>query len=283
MSATGKSTGRTAKRKAPSDLSSNPHSIRRRKYEESLSPAHKEVKKAVDANRAYRGYQACQFRKTARYLDAPEGRVRDEMLRAYVSSKWAERSRQTATFVRARLGLSLEAFVDDGDLEWETDSEVGEEEEEEILRFAEQESGLEKPEKPEKSEIVVNRAVGQNVLVLLRQWANYWKGLGRSATRKLAMNAPRSAFSTSERLMFKIVAALGGDNEWVELPGPAKVWPNGYNYITSGWDVPIGVGRQAVAFLKELNGYRPSKKFFTILNSLQEAEIAEKMREPTDR
>ncbi|KAI9775692.1 MAG: hypothetical protein M1816_005829 [Peltula sp. TS41687] len=215
MSATGESTGRTAKRKALFDLSSNPHSIRRRKYEESLSPAHKEVKKAVDADRAYRGYHARQFRNTAQYLDAPEGRVRDEMLKAYVSGKWAERerSRQTATFVRARLGLSLEAVVDDGDLGWETDSEVGEEEEEEILRFAEQESGLEKPEKPEKSEIVVNTAVGRNVLVLFKQWAKYWKGLGRSATRKLATNAPRSAFSSSERLMFKIVAALGGDNE----------------------------------------------------------------------
>ncbi|KAI9778675.1 MAG: hypothetical protein M1816_003924 [Peltula sp. TS41687] len=281
MSATGESTGRTAKRKAPSDLSSNPHSIRRQKYEESLSPAHKEVKKAVDADQAYCGYHARQFRKTAQYLDAPEGRVRDEMLKAYPES--SEKSRQTATFVRARLGLSLEAVVDDGDLEWETDSEVGEEEEEEILRFAEQESGLEKPEKPEKSEIVVNRAVGRNVLILFKQWAKYWKGLRRSATRKLATNAPRSAFSTSERLMFKIVAALGGDNEWVDLPGPAKDWPNGYNYITSGWDVPVGVGRQAVAFLTELNGNRPSKKFFTILNSLQEAEMAEKMRGATDQ
>ena len=77
--------------------------------------------------------------------------------------------------------------------------------------------------------------------------------------------------------MFKVVATLGDDKEWVKLPGRAKDWPKGYDYETSGWDVPVGLGKQVAAFFKELNRKRPSKNFFAIFNRLQQAEMAEKL------
>ncbi len=75
------------KRKAPEELSRNPHSLRRRKYEASLNPQQLEVCKAVNNDRAFRGHHTRTVKKSKSYLNAATEEGKENLVKAYVSAK----------------------------------------------------------------------------------------------------------------------------------------------------------------------------------------------------
>ena len=89
--ASGKGKGKSAKRKADDELSTNPHSVRRRKQREGLDDAQLQLRKAVDSDRAFRGYHRRTFLNSAKGKAIQDEKEREKEAKKYVAGHWHQR------------------------------------------------------------------------------------------------------------------------------------------------------------------------------------------------
>ncbi len=116
---------------------------------------------------------------------------------------YREKQRATATFVRAKLGLSLEAVSDDENPIWITDSELGEEEDEEILRFTEEQSRFRVLKKAtcRRKRKIQKRFIERNRSILFRSWRHTWVKRARQLRRKIRLGLPPSQYDGVDRFL----------------------------------------------------------------------------------
>ncbi|KAI9883033.1 MAG: hypothetical protein M1823_005210 [Watsoniomyces obsoletus] len=266
--------GKGKKRKAPEELSSNPLTKKGREYAAQLDAAHREVFKAVNADRAYRGYHLRAFKAKAEYRNAPEDE-HEALADKYVERKWAERVAKevTATHVRQRLGIELQMEVDDGHPAWEDleDAEVDILEREEMWRTDEKVSGLEKARDVKKGEetVVQQEAMARRRFLLWKHWAVYWWRVMASLIAKKKEGLGPSAYTKKEKFMFRLMA-LEDEEEWYDLPGDVGEWPDDVDWEDSPWDVDPKDQEVARRIFAEMGGNEPTTAFEQIALTIEQ-------------
>ncbi|KAI9881978.1 MAG: hypothetical protein M1823_006303 [Watsoniomyces obsoletus] len=264
--------GKSLKRKASSELSSNPLTKKGREYAAKLDEAQREVFKAVNADRAYRGYHLRAFEAKAEYCDAPEDE-REDLASAYVERKWAERVAKgaTATHVRHRLGIELEMVNDDGHPAWAdlADEEIDALEQEEMSRADEKLSKLEiaPPHDKAARDALRKKAKDNYRLIVWKNWSVAWWWVVMRMTEKMEQGFKPKEFTEKERLMFRVmILATQADLEWYKLPGDAGDWPEDMDFWA--WEVDPVNTPAAKLVLAEINGEEPSDRFEEISSAL---------------
>ncbi|KAI9882094.1 MAG: hypothetical protein M1823_006164 [Watsoniomyces obsoletus] len=233
-----------------------------REYAEKLDDAPKEVFRAVNADRAYRGYHLRAFKAKTEYRDALE-EERETLADAYVERKWAERVAKgvTAMHVRQRLGIELEMVNDDGHPAWEdlADEEIDALEQEEMWRADEKLSQLEIAPPPDKEarEALRKKAKENYRLVVWKNWSVAWWFVVMRMTEKMEQGLGPKDFTKKERLMFR----------WYKLPGDAKDWPEDADFWA--WEVDPVNTPAAKLVLAEIQGDEPSDRFEEISSALR--------------
>ena len=178
---------------------------------------------------------------------------------------------KTAEQVKARLGMVLTPVPADNDPNW-VDMEIDEEEQEALWRFDEREEGLQQSLRvdEEMKEDVKVRRESRGRMAIFRGWARHWLLVLKSVRRKMKVGP--QAFNADKRLMWRVVAALDGeegDEGWIELSGVAADWPDNFDYKSNGWDVPGDRGREAQMIINEIYGLEPSVRFDQIVEFLR--------------
>ena len=161
---------------------------------------------------------------------------------------------------------------DDNDPFWEPEDDVGSEEEEEMWRADEKLSGLVQlaNEKVKREEAQKARQI-RELMALFNQWKMHWMRVMARTCRRLDRLESRRAFSREERVVWRLVSAVEGEDDdgWRDLPGPASDWPETFDFRAEGWEVPANMGTQASLVLSEIGGSSPSVNFDTILEALR--------------
>ncbi|KAI9881931.1 MAG: hypothetical protein M1823_006358 [Watsoniomyces obsoletus] len=256
--------GKSQKRTASSELSSNPLTKKGREYAAKLDEAQGEVFKAVNADRAYRGYHLRAFKAKAKYRDAPEDE-REDLASAYVERKWAEGVAKgaTATHVRHRLEIELEMVNDDGHPAWEdlADEEIDALEQEEMWRADKKLSKLEiAPPHDKAARDALRKKAKENYRLI------WWVVMRMS--EKMEQGFKPKEFTKKERLMFRVmILATQADLEWYKLPGDAEDWPEDMDF--RAWEVDPVNTPAAKLVLAEINGEEPSDRFEEISSALR--------------
>ncbi|KAI9884411.1 MAG: hypothetical protein M1823_003793 [Watsoniomyces obsoletus] len=249
--------GKGKKRKAPEELSSNPLTEKGREYAAQLDAAQKEVFKAVNADRAYRGYHLRAFKAKAEYRDASKNE------REALADNVAKGI--TATHVRQRLGIELQMEVDDGHPAWEDleDAEVDILQREEMWRMDEKISELEKARDVKEGEETV---VQQEAMA--RQPVYWWRVMASLIEKKKQGLGP-SAYTRKEKFIFRLMA-LEDEEEWYDLPGDVGEWPDDVDWEHSHWDVDPKDQAVARRIFEEMSGNEPTTAFEQIALTIEQ-------------
>lgn len=110
--------------------------------------------------------------------------------------------------VRQRLGVALDAVDDDENPNWEEDSDIGDVELEELLRFAGEASGPKKaPERPSKDrdqDLKEAAIIGYHKVQykVYKTWQLHWKTVIYKMHKKCRSGAPPKALSAEKKFFF---------------------------------------------------------------------------------